>query len=93
MANYCSLTSFMVWRLKKLQQTRNMVFHHDMYTFKWTKVTGGGGGCQKNADPEGEMWDGMLELNKLATLGSRLMKEFFQFENINFKLTWECVTE
>ena len=34
MANYCSLTSFMVWRLKKLQQTRNMVFHHDMYTFK-----------------------------------------------------------
>ena len=34
MANYCSLTSFMVWRLKKLQQTRNMVFLHDMYTFK-----------------------------------------------------------
>ena len=29
MANCCSLTSFMVWRLKKLQQTRNMVFHHD----------------------------------------------------------------
>ena len=57
MANYCSLTSFMVWRLKKLQQTRNMVFHHDMYTFKRAKVTGGRGwgGCQKNADPEGEM--------------------------------------
>lgn len=59
------------------------------------KSDGGGGwdGCQKNADPEGEMWNGMRELNKLATLGSRLLKEFFQFENISFKLTWECVTE
>ena len=53
----------------------------------------GGGVSEKNADPDGEMWDGMRELNKLAALGSRLMKEFFQFENINFKLTWECVTE
>ena len=56
-------------------------------------TAGGGGGVRKNADPDGEMWDGMRELNKLAALGSRLMKEFFQFENINFKLTWECVTE
>ena len=54
---------------------------------------GGGGGVGKNAGPDGERGDGMRELNKLAALGSRLMKEFFQFENINFKLTWECVTE
>ena len=31
MVNYCS---FMVWRLKKLQQTRNIVFHRDTHTFK-----------------------------------------------------------
>lgn len=44
MVNYCS---FMVWRLKKLQQRRNIVFHHDMHTFIWTKVTEGVGGVRK----------------------------------------------
>ena len=44
MVNYCS---FMVWRLKKLQQRRNIVFHLDIHTLIWTKVTKGWGVSEK----------------------------------------------